>query len=60
MQKIDFKEKNLMGGWQIEVWNGPKAYVGNIRKNPAINGYSYFSGSNNTLNSSFSDADLDT
>jgi hypothetical protein len=59
MTKFEFREKSLLGGWTIEVWKGPLAHIGNIRRNPALDGYSYFPGPRNELNPSHTDTDLD-
>lgn len=52
-----YKEKDLLGGWQIEVRKG-RAHIGNIRRSPS-GGFQYFSGPNNQLNWSLKDDSLD-
>ncbi|GAH64606.1 unnamed protein product [marine sediment metagenome] len=54
-----YKEKDLLGGWLIEVRKGP-AHIGNIRKNPMTGAFQYYSGPNNQLNWSFEDDNLDS
>jgi len=56
--KITYQEKDLLGGWSIEVRKGIVP-IGNIRKNPSNGNFQYFSGPNNQLNYSFEEVDLD-
>jgi hypothetical protein len=56
--KFHYKEKSLLGGWQIEVRNGIVP-IGNIRKNPISGAFQYYKGLHNQLNYSFEEKDLD-
>lgn len=56
---IRYQEKDLLGGWLIEVRKGI-AHIGNIRKNPLNGNFQYFPGPNNQLNQAFEEVDLDT
>lgn len=58
MKGFMYKEKDLLGGWSIEVRKGIVP-IGNIRKNPSNGNFQYFSGPSNQLNWSFEEADLD-
>lgn len=55
--RFTYKEKDLLGGWKIEVRKG-RVHIGNIRRSPS-GGFQYFSGPNNQLNWSFEDSSLD-
>lgn len=57
-RNFQYKEKDLLGGWSIEVKNG-SIVLGNIRKNPSSGAFQYFSGRNNILNPSFEENNLD-
>ena len=56
--KFSYKEKDLLGGWKIEVRNGI-IHIGNIRKNPLNGAFQYFKGPNNQLNYAFEEISLD-
>lgn len=55
--KFTYEEKDLLGGWQIEVRKG-RVHIGNIRRRPS-GGFQYFSGPQNQLNPSFKEHDLE-
>lgn len=59
MASFKYKEKDLLGGWLIEVRKGLR-YIGNIRKNQISGKYQYYSGPSNQLNPSFEEGNLDT
>nr|WP_287412771.1 hypothetical protein [Pseudodesulfovibrio sp.] len=54
---LTFTEKDLLGGWLIEVKKG-LAHIGNIRRG-GLGGFQFFEGPNNQLNHSISDTNLD-
>jgi len=56
--KFEYKEKDLLGGWSIEVRKG-EIPIGNIRKNPQNGALQYFHGINNILNYTFQENNLD-
>jgi len=56
--QFSYKEKDLLGGWQIEVRNGIVP-IGNIRKNPSNGAFQYYPGPNNILNYSYEEINLD-
>ena len=56
--KIIYQEKDLLGGWLIEVRKGIVP-VGNIRKNQASGEFQYYPGPNNQLNPTFRGFNLD-
>lgn len=58
MNAYQYYEKDLQGGWKIEVFYG-RAHIGNIRRNPLSGAYQYYKGINNVLNCSLEDTDLD-
>jgi hypothetical protein len=55
--ELTYEEKDLLGGWQIEVRKG-RAHIGNIRRSPS-GSFQYFSGPQNQLNPSFEEYDLE-
>ena len=57
MTDLTFKERDLLGGWIIEVRRGP-SHIGNIRRG-GTGGFVYFVGPHNQLTPEFSDADLE-
>ena len=55
--KIEFKEKQTLGGgWSLEVWKAP-AVIGHIRKSASTGRYRYFNGPQNELTPSLGDDD---
>jgi hypothetical protein len=57
--KIEFKEKQTLGGgWSLEVWK-VSAIIGHIRKHGYSGGDSYFHGPNNVSTTSIEDEDLE-
>jgi hypothetical protein len=57
MTVFKYQEKDLLGGWRIEVRKGLR-YIGNIRENQIIGKYQYYSGPDSQLNPSFEEYDL--
>ncbi|MDD4894665.1 MAG: hypothetical protein PHW54_05055 [Candidatus Omnitrophica bacterium] len=57
--QFSYKEKDLLGGWKIEVINGI-VHIGNIRKNPNSGAFQYYHGPNNILNYAYEEMNLDT
>lgn len=55
---FNYTEKDLLGGWKIEVRKGP-THIGNIRKNPSTGAFQYFKGLQNQLNPSFEESSLE-
>lgn len=55
---IRYLEKDLLGGWVIEVRKG-LVLIGNIRKNQMSGEFQYYSGPNNQLNQTFRGFNLD-
>lgn len=54
---IEYKEKDLLGGWSIEVIaNG--VTLGHIRKHGQDGSFLYYKGAKNQLNWSYQDHDL--
>jgi len=53
-----YQEKDLLGGWLIEVRKGI-IRIGNIRRNQISGKFQYYPGSNNVLNIAFEEDDLD-
>ncbi len=49
---IRYLEKDLLGGWVIEVRKG-LVHIGNIRKNQMSGEFQYYPGPNNQLNPTF-------
>jgi hypothetical protein len=58
MSNFTYVEKDLLGGWCIEVRKGPFP-VGNIRKNPSNGAFQYYHGNSNILNWKFEEKSLD-
>ena len=56
--KFSYIEKDLLGGWQIEVRNGI-VHIGNIRKNPQSGAFQYYRGPSNILNYTYEEISLD-
>jgi hypothetical protein len=56
--KISYQEKDLLGGWVIEVRQG-LVHIGNIRKIQMSGELQYYLGSNNQLNPTFKGFNLD-
>ena len=59
MSDFKYNEKDLTGGWCIEVRKGPFP-VGNIRKNPSNGAFQYYPGMDNILTWKFEERSLDT
>ena len=55
---IRYQEKDLLGGWLIEVRKGLQ-HIGNIRKNQLSGKFQYYPGPNNQLNPTFEEINLD-
>ena len=53
-----YQEKDLLGGWLIEVRKGI-IHVGNIRRNPSSGKFQYYLGPSNILTITFEEDDLD-
>lgn len=54
---LTFTEKNLLGGWSIEVRKG-LAHIGNIRRG-GWDGFQFFEGPHNQLTPSITNNNLD-